>query len=177
MEQHDSVNLDGILRTNQIIIGALVMGIVVFLVILLVVFGARVEPLDGQAMISFVMAGFAANLLIIRLIAPALIVNSVRGKIAAGTWDPSHGNPQFQVASTDEGKLLQLFQTKTIVGAAILEGAAFGNLVAFLLEGQVYTLVIAVLFALGILVSFPTRNGLAEWLDNQLRRMKETSYR
>ena len=52
---------------------------------------------------------------------------------------------------TDEGKLLAVYQSKTILGAAILEGGAFANLVAYLLEGQVYSIVLAVLFMLGIL--------------------------
>ena len=97
-------------------------------------------------------------------------------KIAAGTWNPGRGNPQMPVAKTDEGKLMQMFLTKSIIGAAILEGGAFANLIAFMLDGQIYSLVIAILFALGILMSFPTRNGMSEWLDNQMRRLQETQH-
>jgi hypothetical protein len=164
--------LDQVLRINQIIIGGLVVGVVFFMVIVLAFLGARVQPLDPQAIVSIVMAAFALMMLPARFAVPGLIVSSNCRKIAQGTWQPRQ-QPGAAIPDTDEGKLLQLFQVKTIVGAALLEGAAFGNLVAFLLEGQVYSLALAVLFALGILVGFPTRSGLSEWLETQQRRLNE----
>ena len=71
------------------------------------------------------------------------------------------------------GSCCNCFLTKTIVGAAILEGGAFGNLVAYMLDGQIYSLVLAVLGIIGILAGFPTRRGVDEWLERQLRRVKE----
>ena len=173
MSDGKSGEIDEVLRTQQIIIGALATGVLFFLVIVTVFLGARVQPFDTTAMISMVMAAFAVSSLPLRLFVPGLVVRSSCQRIADGTWAAGRRQPHMPVPETDEGKLAAVFVTKTIIGAAILEGGAFANLIAFMLEGQVYSLVLAVLFMFGILLAFPTRNGLSEWLDTQLRRLQE----
>ncbi len=167
----DAGEFDGILPQAQIIIGALAAGVVSFLIIVIVFLGAHVEPFDPGAIVSMVMAAFALTVILVRLFIPGTIVSSGCRKIAQGTWTSTQ--PNIATPDTNEGKLLQLFLTKTIIGAALLEGGAFGNLVAFMIEGQIYSIILAVLFLLGILIGFPTRRGLAEWLETQLRRVQE----
>ncbi len=164
---------DGLLRTAQLIIGALASGVFFFLIIVTLFLGARVQPFDVSAMISLVMAGFALASIPTRLLVPGLVVNTNCRKIAQGTWVSVQRQPNAPLPETDEGKLLQVYLSKTIIGAAILEGGAFANLVAFMLEGQIYSIVLAVLLLLGILAAFPTRTGLTEWVESHLRRVQE----
>jgi hypothetical protein len=62
---------------------------------------------------------------------------------------------------------------KTIVGGAILEGAGFCNLTAYLIEGQMYSLALAGLLIVAILAGIPTRSALDGWLEKTRHRMQE----
>ena len=120
-----------------------------------------------------VMAAFAIGSIPLRLFVPGLVVRSSCQRIADGTWTSGHRQPHMRIPETDEGKLTAVFLTKTIIGAAILEGGAFANLIAFMLEGQVYSLVLAVLLPVRHSARLPHTYRLSEWLDTQLRRLKE----
>jgi hypothetical protein len=164
-------NFDVMVRQVQIIVGALVGGVFFFLVIVLMM-GNGFQPFDPGAIVSLVMAGLGISMIFMRLMVPSIIVSTGCQKIAAGSWG-ANVPQQSQLPDTDEGKLLQLFLTKVIIGSALLEGGAFGCLIAFLLEGQIYTLVLAVILVAGILMGFPTRGSVTEWLETQLRRVQE----
>ena len=150
----------GFLQTLRIIIGALTAGVLFFLIIVIVFLRAAPQPLDAQAIVSMTLAAFALSCIPARLFVPGLIVSASCQKIAEGTWSLPARQSNQPLPDTDEGKLLAVYQSKTILGAAILEGGAFANLVAYLLEGQIYSIVLAVLFMLGILAAFPTSRGL-----------------
>ncbi len=173
MQTNGPMDRSGLIRTGQIIVGALAAGVLFFLVIVIGVLGSPMRPLDPQAVVSLVMAALAIACIPARLIVPVLIVNVGCQKIArGGRTSPSH-TVHATLPNTDEGNLLQLFMTKLIVGCAILEGAAFGNLVAYMLEGQLYSLALAIVCTIGMLAAFPTRSGVDEWLERHVRRVKE----
>ncbi len=69
---------------------------------------------------------------------------------------------------------LEIYHTKMIVGAAIFEGAVFFNLVVYMLLGQVYSLAIAGVMLLYILLLFPAVNGVEDRLQSRERERKET---
>jgi len=171
--QNQPQSFEGVLRVTQIIVGTLAAGVFFFMVVMLVLSGMQFQPMGAEAVISLVGAGIGVMAVPPRLLVPSLIVNSSVQRIARGTWTPGRQPMGQSPPETDEGKLLQVFLTKTIVGNAILEGAAFFNLVAFILEGQLYSLVLAVLLLLGILASFPTSAGLTDFLETQTRRVRE----
>ncbi len=173
MEKIDTEQRAGLVRTLQIIVGALAAGVFFFLLIVVVILRSPLRPFDPQAIVSLTMAAFALTCIPGRLFVPGLIVNAGCQKIALGIWKPLSRQPNQPLPDTDEGKLMQLLTTKTIIGAAIVEGGAFGNLVAYMLEGQSYSIVLAVLGIVAILAAFPTRHGIDDWLQRQLRRVKE----
>ena len=102
------------------------------------------------------------------------MLRSGRERIAHGT-EPvvTRRFPETNMPDSEQAKLLMLLNTTTIVGAALLEGAAFANLVAFMLEGQVYSLILAALMLVGILLAIPTRRRVEDWLEVQSRRIQE----
>lgn len=171
MNSLQQLDKHAVVRQSQIIIGGLCAGIVFFLLIVLVFLGARVQPFDHQAVISFVMAAMAVTLLPLRLIVPGVVVSTACQRMAQ--HQPAQTAVEQAAAEQDERQLLPIYLTKTIIGAAILEAGAFANLVAFLLEGQVYSLGLAILCLLGIVVVFPTQRGVSEWLEAQIRRINE----
>lgn len=166
--------MDAAVRTLQIIVMALAAGVFTFGLVVFLRPGGGLKPFDPQAIISIVMAVVALTLIPARFIVPATILRGGRERIARGresvTTRRSAGTP---IPDSEQAKLLMLLQTTTIVGAALLEGAAFANLTAFMLEGQVYSLVLAALMLVGILLAIPTRNRVEDWLVVQARRVQE----
>jgi hypothetical protein len=144
--ESDSVS-EAMLRTMQIIIGALVGGVVAFSAVALIVHGQqRLEPpADSMPQVSFVAVGFALAILAARALVVPAIAKSARNKLAS----------QSDVTTK---QLVERFMLRTIIGAALLEGSALFFLVTFMIEGQWWTLagglVMAVLLAL---LQFPTR--------------------
>src|SRR5581483_670179 len=63
---------------------------------------------------------------------------------------------------------LAVYQTRTIVGAALLEGGAFFLLVAYMAEGAPWVLVVAaVLWIAMAWLHFPTRDKVEAWVTDQ----------
>jgi hypothetical protein len=148
----------------RILIFALVSGIVIFLAItvFLRLNNPRQPPNPNVPLISFLALGNAFANLLTYAIVPGLATTAGRRRIVRG---PGWADPSAR--ASDRIQLCALYQTRMIVGAAILEGAAFFLLIAYLLEGQVICLAAAVLFAALIAAKFPTQTGIANWMDKQ----------
>ncbi|MHB8862503.1 MAG: hypothetical protein ACYC6N_08870 [Pirellulaceae bacterium] len=163
-----------VVRTLQFIILTLAAGVLAFALIVFLLPQGGVKPWNAKAIVSQLMAGISVVMILSRVFVPPLIAQSGRQKIASGTW-PAPGNGGGPDSpTTEEGKLLAIFQMQAILGSALLEGAAFCNLVAFLLEGQSYSLLLVLLLLSGILAGIPTVHSLEGWLEQQRRRMHET---
>lgn len=152
--------------TLRIIVFSLVMGVSTFLGYAIVM--GTDEPPE-KLMLGVMMAGFAGIALVARLIVPGIVFRGMRRQIAQGTWQPAKSN--MPRPETDEGLVMAAFQTKTILGAAILEGAGFANAYAFLSERQLLSLIITLLLILGIAAHFPMR--MDGWLEQQKRLLDE----
>ncbi len=100
-------------------------------------------------------------------VVPGLIVAANRRQIADGAWRPP--NPQTRIPDTDAGKLAAVYQLKTIVRAAVFEGASLFALAAYMIEGHIISLVVAGLMLLGVLSLFPTAGRVADWIGEQQR--------
>ncbi len=170
--------LTPIVRTLQIIVGALVAGCLTFAGVVIAqsgAFPAKDEPL----MITYVGFIFAAMALVAHIVVPGIIVAQGRRKIARGTWSlPQQAATQaklkaFIEQAGDAGKLWMLFNVKTIVAAATLEGATFFMLVAVMLEGSPLALAAAMALVLGVALQFPTRTRVIHWIDAQLQRLEQ----
>ena len=145
---------NGVGRICQIIAGALVTGVVVFATVAFVI--AKGEPAKSP-MISLMGAGMAVMMVVARFIVPMVIVNG--------------GKPQLKQSSGDEQRslLAGLYQTKMIVGMAVLEGAAFFNLMAYIMEKQFWTYGV-VAFLLGVMaISFPSQGQFEGWAEEMKR--------
>src|SRR5262249_19527040 len=127
--------LFGRLLVMRIMVGAMALGVVTFLVIALVL-RAREPGLHATQTgeLTYVVLGLAAVLILLQAVVPGLVANSLRRRIAAGTWPPP-GAPSTPL--DDFGKLCALYQTRLLIGAALVEGGAFASLVAYLLEGNI----------------------------------------
>ena len=144
------------LMTARLIAGSLVMGVVIFLVVAIVILGALEKPPEGQ-MISLIAAGFALMAIVLSFVVPAAMGESA---VTGGE------RPDAIQAGTTEAAAGQ-FQTRMIVRLALLEGAAFFNIVALFLEHNRWTLGVIGVLVLFMLFAFPTRTRLEHFLENR----------
>jgi hypothetical protein len=171
-------------RVSQIIVGALVLGCVSFLGIVLAIGGPAVQQAGDAGptlLLSYMALVFLVADIIARLIVPRLMIRAGRHSIACGTF----AMPIFDQSSAaqarreafeqmgDAGRLLMLFQTKTIIAGAILEGATFFLLIAYMIERYTPVLVIAVAMIVAIAAHIPTSRGVIDWIEDQLRLLRE----
>lgn len=170
-----------LLRALQIIVGALVSGVVVFLVVVLALGATGRQPEGGTApLLSYVSVG----LVVVAVVARAALVAGLnaqgRKHIVAGKWRDGSGAtaaPGWRELFENEGdigRLLALYQSQTVIGAAVLEAAGLFGCVAYLIEGGWFGPGAAVVIVgLMLALQFPTRASAAAWLSAQVRLLRE----
>jgi hypothetical protein len=173
MTEQKPLDVPGTVRMAQIIVGGLAAGVAMFAAVAVLV-GDGLQPLDTGLWLSLIMAALSITALPLRWFLPAAVTQNNIRKIAQGTWVPTSGAGNTGTETTDQEKLAIVFVQKTILGGAVLEGAAFANLVAFLLEGQIYSIALGVFLLVAILAGFPTRGGMEAWLERATRRVRES---
>lgn len=157
-------------RPMQVIVGALATGVTAFLAVVLVV--ANNGP-PGEPFVTYVALAFAVVAFVGWLVVPNVVTSQARRAIAEGRM------PWFAVRTAVPpnvgvvGQLAALFQTRLIIGSAILEGAAFLNLVAAMIEGHTLGLVVAVGLVLLLVSQFPTRERLEVWVSHELESIEQ----
>jgi hypothetical protein len=162
----------GHVRTMQIICGTLAASVVTFLVVVLVINGppnAAAQP----GVMTCLSAGFFLVMLVVSMIVPRSIVQSQITQIARGTWKPPEQLPPNYDVSPESAKLLMAYQTHMIVRLAMLEGAGFFGLVAYLLEGHWLALGVGIAVLALLLSQFPTRGRVENWAEHARVRMQE----
>lgn len=140
--------------TGSIIAGSLIMGVLIFGGIAL---SQRLGKEPDEPMLTWVGAGAAAMLVIPAVVVPRLITNAGLAKLESYEGDEA------------ETALAGLYQTRMIVSQAIPEGAAFFNLVAYLIEGNWVSLGVVGGLLLMMLAQFPTQGRFENWV----RRLRE----
>ena len=159
--------------TLRMIVASLAGGVVMFaLVAIWMRLAGQQTPVERSVplltMLALVL--FPVALGASRLVAGIVVRNSRRQIAADG---PSQAAAVGSGESQRAGALYAVFQTKTIIAAAVLEGAAFLSLFAFMLEGSPLGLVMAILLAAAIIAMFPSAARAADWIERQLRCIDE----
>ncbi len=173
-------------RTSQIVIAALTMGPTTFLAVAGVlvargVFDARDDSLSF--LLHWVLIALVVVEMVVWMIVPNAIVAQGRRRIAAGhrpaSAGPGAADPGAFIERTgDAGHLMVVFQTKTIVAAALFEGTAFFAVIVFTLTQSLIALGIAIAMILGVMLQFPTHSAVSHWIDDQLALLQqERSFR
>jgi|GEM_PF-3063910 len=143
-------------RTAMIIAGALIQGVVIFAGV--AYFIGKGQPAQSP-MISFIGAGTAAMMVVMRFILPTIIVNGAKAKLKEAS--DSDLMPQ----------LANLYVTKTVVGMAVLEAGAFFNLVAYIVEKQFWSYGPVVFLLAVMAISFPSQGQFEGWAEEMKREL------
>jgi hypothetical protein len=163
-------HVQSLVRPMQIIVFALFMGLMSFLVVM-VVMRPQLQP-AGQAapqpFISYLAIIAAVVAPVVAWIVPRTIAGSMRQEMVEGKSTAHVGMPHVAEEMKPLHSLIATYQTTLIVSCAILEGAGFFNVVAYLLEHQQMNAIAAVVLAVLILIQFPTSGRLVSWVEDEL---------
>ena len=144
----DDAALAPTLLLCRIIAGAMTFGVVAFATVAIVL--RLGEPAEAARLLSLIGAIGGFVLVLVR----QLIVGLLGGR--AASLKP--GQPYGAFAP---------YVSRMIVGLAILEGAAFFNLVCYLIEGHWWSLAVVGVLLVLMLAAFPTRTRLRYWLADR----------
>lgn len=166
-----------LVRTVQIVVAALTAGCILFMVVAIAVAGSPKVP-EAEPVITWLAAAVAVALVLSRLVVPAVIVARSRRKIQQGVFQSPVGQSltaSIDSDSTDRrtAQLAQVFVSKTILGAAILEGGVFFLLIAYLVEHSPMSLMLAGLLIVVLALHLPSCSQVESWIEEQTRRMDE----
>lgn len=165
MESHEpSPQLTNQLRAMRIIIVALCLGVLGFMGIAVYLrWSGQAQPLPATPVISYVGAAFAAGILPTALFLPRLLERTWRRQLAGDAGRAAAEAPP----ATHDQRWWMLYQTRMIISAALLEAPAFFLLVAYLIEGQVWTVLMALAFVTGIAWKYPSQESVERWVREQ----------
>jgi hypothetical protein len=146
-------------KTLQIVVGALATGVLAFAGVA----WSLARPGD-LGLLGAVGLFTVVPAVLLAAVAPAFVARAALRQAAT-----SAGERPTSAA------LLQAFAARTISAAAILEGVAILNLVAYLLEGGAWNLAAAGVLVLGMFLVLPTVGAAVSWMAEQSRRWSDVS--
>jgi hypothetical protein len=161
-----------VLPTMQIIVGALTAGVVMFLVTVLLIGPANGGP-PVDPFITYLGVGFSLIVGVTWIVVPRLIGGQLRRSIVDGRWRTMTPVGSNAEVLGDVPALTSAYQTRMIISCAMLEGIAFLNLVAYMLERRPISLAVAGILILMLLGHFPTFGRVRNWLEDELATIKQ----
>ena len=170
----DRDDLSKMLLTMRIIWGALIGGPLFFLAIIVFVIKAghpfSAAPWQVTVPMGLMALVFAGMLLVLSFVIPDLTAANNRRQLARGNL-PAAVSSSVKGPISETLALAVIYQTRLIVGLALLEGAAFFCMIVFLLEGSALSLIAALVLLLVEATRFPTEPGLSGWIEDQRSQM------
>ncbi len=156
---------DALVRTMQIIAAALMAGVLLFLGVVLVSTQGHVFSTKAPPLISGIAGGFAFLMIVNHFVIPGILTRT-QLRLAA----------ERKLLQQDEEaknqRVVAIYQTQLIIGLALLEGAAFFNLIALMIGKSIFSLGVVVLLLCLMLMKFPTRNRISFWVQDKLRELQ-----
>jgi hypothetical protein len=162
--------------TLQIIVAALAGGALMFLAV--VVYTVSQNPpaaARDSYIITYAAFAFAVVAGIASLIVPSLVGGRARNSLIdkdVSNWGLVKNLPNLAELG-EVAPLAAIYQTRTIIGAALCEGAAFFACVAYQIEHQRSVLFVAVVLLLMIARHIPTVSGLESWIESELATIQQ----
>jgi hypothetical protein len=149
----------------QIIQGAIVAGAIIYAIVAYALReGGVMQGRAQEPIVSYACSVLAVMSLIQFPFVTRKIAKESRRKLLA---EAPSGNSAEMKNISDTAMLLASYQTQMIVGAAILEGATFALIIAFLVDGTNWTIIGALVLSGVNAVQFPTRTRVERWLSEQ----------
>ncbi len=174
MNENPQEDLSGPVRVMQIIVLAFAMGLLFFLAIVCVVRrGGMRGAFDAMPLFTLIGLGLAVMMLVARAIVLQVLTTNARRGILRGASAVGREKSSSDLPDRAAAQLVAVYQTRMIVGLALLEGPGFLLLIVHMIERSPWSLAAAILIIFGIIAHFPTRERVAEWIEQQLSLLQE----
>jgi hypothetical protein len=152
-----------LIRIAQIITFALIQGGLIFGAILLFMNGARI---DGKAsLLTWVAMGFSGLMVVIHFIMPKIIAGMLLSRLTSESLKDTSDDWKFAI-------VVQIFQMQHIIACAILEGAVFLSLFAYMIEKSGIALCCAAGLLFLMALRFPTTSHVQFWVEDKVREIE-----
>ncbi|MGA2798076.1 MAG: hypothetical protein ABSE63_10880 [Thermoguttaceae bacterium] len=164
------------IRVTQIIVGALSFGCFCFLLIAIFV-SQSLNKAPDQLILTYIALPIAAIILCVWAVLPFIIVSQGRKNIQqklfsnAKQASDSFTDDKKENENTRAQMILNLLQTKIIVASAILEGAVFFLLIAYMAERSMLCLAAALVLLFLLIAQMPTSGRATYWVEDQLKSL------
>jgi hypothetical protein len=152
------------IRLLQIISAALMMGVLSFLLVVLLVTEGEVLGRHNPSLITVIAAGIGLLTILIHFVLPTMITGAQLKSLRGSGWN------QLDDAARTE-RIMGVHRTQHIIGLAVLEGAAFLNLIALMIGHSMFSTVMVVLLLSLMLAKFPTETKVSWWVQEKLREI------
>jgi hypothetical protein len=172
-----------LVRVPQIVVGALVVGAIVFLVVAIGISQIKDEAAVRQdaPVMTYGAIALAGFLLVLSIIVAAVVVAAGRRKIADGTWQPPGSETRGMSPYTeklletmgDAGKLWYVYISSRLIAVAIPEGGVFLLLVAYFTAPSTLTLVVAAGLIVAMATRMPSVASATRWVEQQLKLVED----
>jgi hypothetical protein len=155
----------GAVRGIQILVGALMAGMLTFAGIAIVTNLSGDKPRQKNSeVLVYLATGATVVALVVRVVVSSIMTKTLRRKIAAGTTPDA----LLPADATDADRLLWAYRQILVFEGALCEGPGFFVLVAFIVTGQWWLLaVVAILLGL-LAMLIPTFDRAEDWVKDQL---------
>jgi hypothetical protein len=176
LSDHQREFVRTVVRTLQIIVGALAFGVVMFMAVVLYM-ETHNPPAAAptEHIFSYTALGMAVAVAIAWLIVPGIVAGRMRQSVIDGRssqWGLVKNMPNAAELG-DVDPLAGIYQTRTIIGVAMLEGVAFYSVAAYMLGHDRLALYVAIALLVLILSQFPTVSRLESWLESELTNIEQ----
>lgn len=171
-------SIDRRVRIAQIIVLAMVAGIVLFSTIILTIPGLRRSPVsEKQAkVLTYTSATVGGLALVAAPLHAAVLTSLARRKIGRSPQSGPREKTPFSSPTPLQGdadSLANLYVGKTIISAAFYEGAALFLCVAYMMTRNPALLVFAAVLLAALLWQLPTVDRARRWIEGQSRRIEQ----
>ena len=149
----------------QLIVGMMTAGVVALLVISVVVHSADDSPKEPLPVpvLSYLAIACAVAALSARAVVPNLMGAGAIKKVAASESNTEAETFVFR----------SIFAARTVIAVAIIESAALLAGIAYLIEGTLLSLAVALVMVVVLALHFPRRAGRDDWISRQLERIAQ----
>jgi len=137
------------LRTSQIVVSALIGGVVIFTAIAIAM---TWQKPPGEPFMAYFLAVFAIPVVVFGFVFPKVMMPAIRK-----SFPP-------EVAADKIKALYAEYQAAVLIRNASLEGAAFSNVIAYLTTALWWSLAVVALLVAVMIVGFPTPSRFDDWV-------------
>jgi hypothetical protein len=152
----------------QIVAAAMAGGVLIFLAVVVILVWQKDGGRPDGRLLTYIAVAFAIVAVFAWSIVPSVIAGQLRQPIVDGSATRRGSKSDHGAESGNIRPLTAIYQTRLIIGSALLEGAAFFCLVAYLLERQPLSLVVAVLFCLLLVSQIPSVARVESWVAGEV---------